>query len=129
MDLNTFDRIFPFGFVVDNNLHLKFICRSLVKLFPKMNLGENINLYLEVGAIDKSDLSFDYFKENLDQLLILKGKDQDVILRGQLIEVSDEFFVLVSPWLTSTVDIDKLGLKFSDFAIHDPINDFVMLMQ
>lgn len=36
---------------------------------------------------------------------------------------------LCSPWITDIVDIEPFGLSLSDFAIHDPVSDYLLLLQ
>jgi two-component system, NtrC family, sensor kinase len=38
-------------------------------------------------------------------------------------------FFLGSPWITDTTSLVPLGIKLKDFAIHDPIVDFLFLLQ
>jgi len=52
-------------------------------------------------------------------------------LKGQMICLSDPEVILFigSPWVTDTKSLELLGLKLKDFAIHDPIVDFLFLLQ
>jgi len=36
---------------------------------------------------------------------------------------------LCSPWITELAEIGPLGLSLSDFAVHDPISDYLLLLQ
>jgi signal transduction histidine kinase len=52
-------------------------------------------------------------------------------LKGQIIYVDYEEVILFlgSPWITDTNVMSKFKLKVSDFALHDPVVDFLFLLQ
>ncbi|MDX2232078.1 MAG: ATP-binding protein, partial [Leptolyngbyaceae cyanobacterium bins.349] len=45
------------------------------------------------------------------------------------VEEQDVIFFLGTPWVTDTASLAPLGIKLKDFATHDPIVDFLFLLQ
>ena len=45
------------------------------------------------------------------------------------VDERDVVLFLCSPWLSDTSDLRDLGLRLEDFAIHDPIADFLFTLQ
>lgn len=64
------------------------------------------------------------------RLVIIKLKASDITLRGQFefIPSNEHFLFLGSPWFDSTEDLEKSGLKFRDFAPHNPLIDLLHVL-
>jgi PAS domain S-box-containing protein len=64
------------------------------------------------------------------RLAIIKLTSSEIVLRGQFefIPRSDHFVFLGSPWFDSTDELDKSGLKFRDFAPHNPLIDLLHVL-
>ncbi|NJR32877.1 MAG: hypothetical protein HC778_08840 [Chamaesiphon sp. CSU_1_12] len=64
-------------------------------------------------------------------MFLLQACGNQIRLKGQMLPIQDANLLafLGSPWLTDIADIQPLGLALSDFAIHDPVSDYLLLLQ
>ncbi len=64
------------------------------------------------------------------RLAIIKLRASDITLRGQFefMASTGHFLFLGSPWFDSAEDLEKSGLKFRDFAPHNPLIDLLHVL-
>ncbi|MEH1921730.1 sensor histidine kinase [Nostoc sp.] len=76
-------------------------------------------------------VDFDAISKQSRALFILEFLHNGMHLKGQMMyePEQDVIFFLGSPWITNTTSLAPLGIKLKDFAIHDPIVDFLFLLQ
>ena len=125
-----FLRAFPFHLVFNRRLRLVQFGASISKLLPLLRPGDAGPLHFawERPAIEPS---FEACLEWKDTIFLLKSLDTGFSLRGEMVPVAghDVLFFLCSPWALTAAGILQAGLDISDFAIHDPVIDFLQLLQ
>jgi two-component system, sensor histidine kinase and response regulator len=124
------DQLFPFMLAIDRELKIVKFGRAVRKTCLGIEPGVGL---LDVFAIHRPQLtpSFESLRYNNRATFLLDSKTTGVRMRGEMIfEASSGTIVFVgAPWFT---EIDKLlasGLTLSDFTIHDPIVDFLYMVQ
>ena len=125
---------FPFHLVFDRDLRLLGVGRSLPKICPAAVEGAALlnvaRLLRPKGVRDAAGLI-----ERSDQLFLLQIPHNGVQLRGQVIALSPanpastRFVFIGSPWVTNLETVAGLGLTLADFAVHDPIAEFALLLR
>jgi PAS domain S-box-containing protein len=125
-----FDSVFPFHFVVDANLRVVQVGRSLCRLCPDLKPGALLGEHLVDGATNQP-VGREKLVAQSEQLRVFRSLRGNVILRGQVKPVADtqNLMFIGSPWITSPHMLAELGLSVSDFAVHDPVIDVLQLMQ
>lgn len=131
LTFKSIDLLFPFGFVVDNGCTLIHAGPSLKKLLPGLIENMPVEKFLELKRPGLATWSFQSISGCDHKLVLLEAKagDSKILMRGQVLSSPDEVQFLVSPWITNFSEMERLGLQLSDFAIHDPINDVLQLLQ
>ncbi|MFT5166219.1 MAG: hypothetical protein ACI8P3_001450, partial [Saprospiraceae bacterium] len=129
--LEQFDNLFPFYILIDHNLRIQSIGKSLGKIiaFEDQPLFSSL-FYLKRPEI--GGLNFENLKSLLDQVIILESLgDNPLILRGQVDYFSDPKQILFvgSPWFDSVNEIKEKKLTISDFAIHDSMIDLLHVLK
>ncbi|UTW63945.1 PAS domain S-box protein [bacterium SCSIO 12741] len=123
--------LFPFYIQVDPDLNITRAGKSMVKLFPDI-VGQN--LFDPFNILRPSlhlNLSFESIQENTNKVFILKGKlgMNHIQFRGQVLASDERLLFVVSPWLTAVEDLEKHNLSLTDFAIHDPVTDMLLVIK
>ncbi len=115
------ERLFPFFIVVDKDLIIKDLGKSLKKVIGDIE-GEDFNRYFKfvrpgLGIIYEFNSIIKY--EN--QIFILESSFSDCVfkLKGEFVLYLDHLVFFGSPWIGDEGDFVKLGLKLRDFALHD----------
>ncbi|MBI1876361.1 MAG: hypothetical protein HYS05_21075, partial [Acidobacteria bacterium] len=121
---------FPFHVAFDREGIVLQVGPSLEKLLPHLRPGVRIDAHLTVKRPDVP-LRFDCVTRRATSLYLLQAIDQALLLlNGQMLPLEDRTTVvfLGSPWITDARQLESLGLTLQDFAIHDPIGDYVALL-
>lgn len=125
-----FNKIFPFFLLLDKNLVIKEIGKSLVKLINKPIIEYN---FLEVFEINRpvfEYLNSNNFKITCDQLISFVDKnDKTLALRGQINEHEDGFLFLGTPWFQEIEDLVSKKLTIKDFAFFDSTMDLLHILK
>ena len=120
---------FPFHFVIGETLKLEEVGRSLAKIVPEARRGVAFGALFRLGAYEP-DATFATLTADPNRLVVLDTVDERVRLRGQFVRLDGRSAVFLgSPWMTSIDQVSALGLQMSDFAVHDPILDFLQAVQ
>jgi two-component system, NtrC family, sensor kinase len=126
-----FSAVFPFHLVLDANLTIVQAGAVLERIFGDRLLHQSLTDVFEVQRPKLKQLTLDDFKKHLKSLFILYGRQSEVQLKGQVVYLEDRDVLcfLGSPWVTDTSQLAPLNIKLKDFAIHDPVVDFMFLLQ
>ena len=123
--------VFPFHLSVDQDLKVVQYGRSLAILIPEIRVGEPIESFLTLrrpqGAWSEAASG-----HSLDLLYVAEYVPKKLLLRGQILAATNEsggFSFLCSPWLDGPESLDTLGLKLTDFALHDVSLDLIQVVQ
>jgi two-component system, NtrC family, sensor kinase len=126
-----FSAVFPFHLVLDANLAIVQAGTVLQRIFGDTLIHQSLSDVFEVQRPKLKQLTLADFKKHLKSLFILYGRQNAVQLKGQIVylEAEDALCFLGSPWVTDTAQLAPLNIKLKDFAIHDPVVDFMFLLQ
>jgi len=128
--MRLIDKICPFNFSLDKDLSIIELGTSFRKIYPNATLGQSFCSMFIIERPVISTVSFVKLTACGSILFMLRcqqGVGPD--LYGQFIEEDGHLIFAGNPRVLSTSDVDKLGLTFNDFAVHDSINDFLIVLQ
>lgn len=127
---HLFANAFPFHFVCDRRLIILQAGEVLQRMSEKPLVGSSLVEHFRISR-PKVQLEFELIKKQPRALFLLESLHSDMQIRGQMlpVEEQDVIFFLGSPWITDTAQLAPLGLKLKDFAVYDPIVDFLFLVQ
>jgi signal transduction histidine kinase len=127
---DVFATIFPFYIVLNRDLEMVHVGPVLKRLYP--DILENKD-FLAKFQIKRPNVvaNFDAIRAHPRSLFLLESLDNGMQLKGQIIYIDYEEVILFlgSPWITDTNLMSNFNLKLSDFALHDPVADFLFLFQ
>jgi two-component system, NtrC family, sensor kinase len=123
-------KAFPFHFAFSRNREIVQAGDVLERISPEPLVGKLIEQYFQINR-PKILVDFDAISKQPRALFILEFLHNGMQLKGQMMYHSEQdvIFFLGSPWITDTTNLAPLGIKLKDFAIHDPIVDFLFLLQ
>jgi len=126
----TFAGVFPFFFAWDSGMRLAQYGPSLPKICEDLVIGRPVNQLFE---LIRPAVTFE--AENLAEqtgvLFFFEHIASEIRFRGQIIVLPNSGLtvMLCSPWMQDTDELERLGITFADFAIHDPSLDLLQLLQ
>lgn len=124
------DHLFPYYFAVDGELRIVRYGPALPKVCRNVDVGLQLR---DVVAIFRPQIAM-----KLDQLVaasnmtfFLDSLSTPVRLRGEVLHLKDRNLILFlgTPWFTDVTDLKTAGLELSDFTVHDPLVDFLYMVQ
>ncbi|MBL4633088.1 MAG: response regulator [Kofleriaceae bacterium] len=118
--------IFPFRIEFDNENRIVAIGHSLRKAEPHPPVGGRVSDFFQLITPDEES---SWALGNSRELVLVRGKSSNLLLRGQFLHTEGTHFFLGSPWVTNLEQLRELGLKFTDFAAHDPVSDYLVLLR
>ncbi|MFH6972205.1 PAS domain S-box protein [Flavobacterium petrolei] len=128
-DENNFNKLFPFYILIDSNLKIIGLGKSLSKTFPSIKLNDNFASTFEVKRPFIENSTTDGLKAIIEQLVVLGTTDDSIDLRGQFQEYKDSILFVGSPWFISMNQVTEKKLTFHDFAFHDPLLDLLHVLK
>lgn len=129
-NVDEFNSIFPFYILIDQELKIKSIGKSLVKLLPKEFVGSSFVDLFQFQKPYFDDLNIQNINQTLDQLVIFNPKiDTSISLRGQINTCNGGYLFVGTPWFSSIQDVADKKLKLHDFAFHDPLLDLLHVLK
>ncbi|MCH7699182.1 MAG: histidine kinase, partial [Chloroflexi bacterium] len=127
---DLFMAAFPFHVAFDSALRIVQAGHVLRRLCPDVTDGGRLQ---ESFTIKRPNVraTFEGIQEQADSLFILESLSNGMLLKGQMLPDAGQQVImfLCSPWLTDLSSAKDLGLSLGDFAIHDPVADFLFLLQ
>jgi PAS domain S-box-containing protein len=126
---DTFNKIFPFYFLIDENLSMMSCGRSLIKLLPNLKEGDHFSSIFKFVRPGIEKITATTFSEINNQLVVIETNAMNSIsLRGQFESYEQGFLFIGSPWFNDMNDLIEKKLTVNDFAFHDPLIDFLHVM-
>ncbi len=126
---DTFNRIFPFYLLIDENLSIISCGRSLIKLLPYIKEGAHFSSVFKFIRPRVDTINPATIDDLTDQLVIIESNlTNSISLRGQFESYEKGFLFIGSPWFNDMNDLIKKKLSLNDFAIHDPLIDLLHIM-
>ncbi len=121
------NRLFPFYIAIDARGEVEEVGVSLRKVLPELAIGDSLNDHFEV-AWPSGTLATDALT-NEHEHLVFRAKQAPLLLRGQAVVQEARFLLFATPWIRQVEDIRRLGITVRDFALHDPVTDYLTLLQ
>lgn len=124
------DELFPFLVVVDRELRVSRVGRSLGRQCGPLQPGVRFD---EVFTIERPrvELDFDAIAAYSHAAFVLAPRCPLPSLKGQVMRSAsgDELIFVVRPILSGSDSLLRYNLSSRDFAVHDPIVDYLFLLQ
>ncbi|MFQ5791799.1 MAG: diguanylate cyclase, partial [Acidobacteriota bacterium] len=122
--------VFPFHLAFDRHLEIVQVGDVLKRICPGLSVGGRLDENFRISRPNTRP-EFDSLRELSRSVFILESRYIPLQLKGQMLynEGQDVMLFLCSPWVTDLATLGPLGLSLNDFAVHDPIADFLFLLQ
>ena len=123
-------KAFPFHLALDRQSRVLQTGSVLSRLCPGMVEGSLAQASIGIRE-PKICLEYNAICEHASRPFILEILSSGLRLRGEMVEAPEAGAVLFlgSPWLTEIGQLEKFGLGYQDFAIHDPLLDYLTTIQ
>ncbi|MFN0092722.1 MAG: putative bifunctional diguanylate cyclase/phosphodiesterase [Acidimicrobiales bacterium] len=125
---------FPFHVVLDRQLRVLGVGRSLPGLCPGLELGVALGEFLSLTS-PPVPLEYERLRKvPSSSALLFQIRPTGATLRCQLVfndtpGAQEAVILLGSPWVTDPTALERIGLTLGDFAPHDPTPDYMFLAQ
>ena len=121
---------FPFHFVFNGDHIIIQAGEVLQRLIPEI-IGSQFAKCFQINRPIIETANFAAISKQSHSIFILKSLYSEMSLKGQMIPVDDceVIFFLGSPVVTEISQLNHIGIKLKDFAIHDSVADFLFLLQ
>jgi two-component system, sensor histidine kinase and response regulator len=123
-------QVFPFHLALDRQGRVLQTGAVLRRLCPQLTEGSRAEASIRIRD-PKIALDYGAICARASESFILEILSSGLRLRGQMIEEPEleTLFFLGSPWLTEIGQLEKFGLGYHDFALHDPLPDYLSTIQ
>ena len=122
--------VFPFHIAFGKELEVVQYGRGVPKVCPNVRSGLPFG---ELFAIfrPRVDASLEQLHKACGSTFFLDSLTTGIRMRGQLVLDPDtsNLVFLGTPWFTDIADFEKSTLELGDFTVHDPIVDFLYMVQ
>ena len=122
---------FPFHFAFDGESRIVQVGSVLQRLLPDIRPGAYFQDHFRIER-PSVEPTFDTIRKRSHEFFMLESRaSKALVLRGQMLPLEGRraMVFLGSPWLTEVAELKNLGLTIRDFALHDPISDFLFLLR
>lgn len=128
--LQGLEKLFPFYLILDKQGQCQHIGKSLKKIIGTSMLNQNIAQEFKFSRPEGVQFS-ELVQGTNTETIVLKGLNKNINLMGEILKLEDDrnYFLALNLVVQDVSQISDLGLIFSDFANHDPVFDFMMLLQ
>jgi two-component system sensor histidine kinase/response regulator len=123
-------KAFPFHLALDRQNRVLQTGAVLSRLCP--GLVEGSQAQASICIVEpKIRLEYQAICDHTSRPFILEILSSGLRLRGEMVEAPEAEAVLFlgSPWLSEIGQLEKFGLGYQDFAIHDPLLDYLTTIQ
>ena len=127
LDPTALAAAFPFHFVVDPSGSVEQVGPSLARLAPTLR-GATPAEHFEHHR-GKAALDLDAIAADAPSYVLLRHTATRLLWRGQTLWSADRLVFVGAPWIASTEELAPSGLSLDDFAPHDPISEYLTLLQ
>src|SRR3989440_9071073 len=121
---------FPFHLAFDRQGRVLQAGPVLRRLCPGLVEGSLVETSIRIHN-PKIRLDYKAIRAHSSGTFILEILTSKLRLRGQMIDEAEceAIFFLGSPWLSEIGQLEKFGLGCHDFALHDPLPDYLSTIQ
>lgn len=130
LNRQQFESLFPFYFETDSVGCISHLGRSLSKLTTQAVLEKHFDEVFEFQRPKSFQYSAGLHKIS-GEMINLRISGTPFELMGQSLRLQDDsgYIFVVNLMVRDASDLASLNLTFQDFAVQDPIFDFLMLLQ
>ncbi|QIZ72751.1 EAL domain-containing protein [Oxynema aestuarii] len=125
-----FAKVFPFHLAFNGEGKIVQMGEALARVHPRLSIGAPIQPHFRIA---RPQVNWDYAQicRATHALYVLESIENKMRLKGQMVCVESEqiAFFLGTPAIADFKALKGLGLRLSDFALHDPVTDFLLLLQ
>lgn len=127
---HLFAKAFPFHYVFNSDCTIIQSGEVLQRLIPQI-IGSQLTNCFQINRPVIQTANFTNISKQSHSIFVLKSLYSEMVLKGQMIPVDDyeAIFFLGSPVVTEINQLNQIGIKLNDFAIHDSVADFLFLLQ
>jgi PAS domain S-box-containing protein len=120
---------FPFHLAIDRDSRVLQTGAVLRRLAPGLLAGSPAAASLSILE-PKIPFHFAAIREHSAGAFTLEILSSGLRLRGEIVETPDReaLLFLGSPWLTELEQLERYGLGFADFALHDSVADYLPIL-
>lgn len=131
LPLETWDSIFPFHILLDQDLRILQIGSALQRVYPDCGVQTEFETFFKIARPSHLEISFENLKAYTHYLFVLENPDRSLKLRAQLLvlESPNRLLFLASPWFTDRNELKEMGLNLRDLPLHNVAVDFLTLLQ
>ncbi|OWP85021.1 hypothetical protein BWK59_02300 [Flavobacterium davisii] len=128
-NVDEFNSIFPFHILIDDQLKILSLGKTLNKLLPEIELDTSFIKSFDFQRPHFENINATNFIQTLNQLVVLHANNKKVILRGQINPHGKFYLFTGSPWFNSIQEVVENNLTFQDFAFNDPLIDLLHVLK
>ena len=123
-------KAFPFHLALDRQSRVLQAGAVLSRLCPGLVEGSLAQASIRIYD-PKIPLDYQAICQHTARPFILEILSTGLRLRGEMVEAPEAgaVFFLGSPWLSEIGQLEKFGLGYQDFALHDPLLDYLTTIQ
>ena len=122
---HDFNRMFPFYFMLDEQLAIIRMGSSAQKLFPSIK-DQLFGDHFEVNRPRISSITRDNILGIDNKLTLIKSIQSGVVLRGQFMQYENNHLLFIgAPWFEQLQAFADSGLQLDDYAPHNPHLDLL----
>jgi signal transduction histidine kinase/DNA-binding NarL/FixJ family response regulator len=124
------NKVFPFHLAFNSDFKITQVGKVLARVYPQITISSSFEEHFQIER-PNIPLKFELVKQKNYSLFLLKSLANDMPLKGEmfLVEEQNIMFFLGSPWITDLKSLKSFNLSLKDFAIHDPVVDYLFLIQ
>lgn len=127
-DENSFNKLYPFYILINKNLKIIGLGKSIKKVCGNLEINSNFNSCFSIRRPHIEKLSLESVTQLIDQLIVVDYLQDRLVLRGQFQILNDNILFVGSPWFVSMEQVRSKKLVFNDFAISDPLLDLLHIL-
>jgi len=118
---------FPFHIALGADGTIQQLGPSLAKRLPSLRPGTVAASQLRLCR-PPVPFNFADLRDNAPSFIMCEHMETGLVLRGQTLAAAGTVLLLVTPWVTELSELDKFNITLDDFALHDPVVDFLTLL-
>lgn len=125
-----FAEAFPFHLVFDRTLKIVQVGKVLQRISSQPLVNSQLDRHFCISR-PSLPIDFETIHHRSRAVFLLESLYSAIQLKGQMMYVKEQdvMFFLCTLWVTEVGALMPLGVKLKDFAIHDPVADFLFLLQ
>lgn len=125
---DKFSKLFPFYIVVNKQMIVESLGKSLIKAISGINTGCIFSDFFIIKRPHVENLNYKSLVDNVDQLIVLESKIDGLLFRGQFECLDDTILFIGTPWFESMKQLNERELTLHDFALNDPLLDLLHVL-